>query len=65
MARTQKNFYADEDVAAFLDRLPHGEQSKLINEAIRALMGSPSFEKRIDKQLSAIRKELTAMRGKL
>lgn len=64
MPRTQKSFYADDDILKFLDGQNHGDQSKLINEAIRLLIGSPSFEKRVEKQFAALRREIAALRGR-
>lgn len=33
--KLQRNFYADKDIAHFLDNIPHGNKSELINKIIR------------------------------
>lgn len=33
--KLQRNFYADRDIALFLDNIPHGNKSELINKIIR------------------------------
>ncbi len=36
--RLQRNFYADRDIADFLDNIPFGNKSELINKIIRAYL---------------------------